>query len=274
MSGLERLSLNQITLERLSLRDAVQACARQGILWMGVWRHKLAEAGVGEGARMIADAGLRVSGLCRGGMFPAASASERQERIDDNRRAIDEASALGTDLLVLVCGPSPDRDIGEARRMVKSGIEAVVEHARAAGVRLGIEPLHPMFAGDRSVITTLGEANTLAAGFERETVGVVIDAFHVWWDPQLYQEIEKARGRVLAFHVSDWLTPLPDVLLGRGMMGDGVIELGRMRAAVDATGYEGPIEVEIFNRAIWDDDAERVLSTTRERFAGLFPPSA
>ncbi len=257
------LSLNQITTERLSLMEAIDACVRHSIAAIGVWRYKLAEAGIAQANARIREAGLRVSSLCRGGMFPAASAAERQARIDDNLRAIDDAAALGAEVLVLVCGPAPDRDLDGARAMVADGIAAIAGHARKAGVRLGVEPLHPMFAADRSVITTLAEANALA---ERFDIGVVIDAFHVWWDPELYAQIERARGRIVGFHLSDWLTPLPDVLLGRGMMGDGVIDLRRICAAVEAAGYAGPIEVEIFNRAIWDDDADRVLATICERF--------
>ena len=261
-----RLSLNQITSEKLSLKEAVEACVRHRIPFIGVWRHKLAEAGLMEGASMIRESGLRVSSLCRGGMFPAATAAERQLRIDDNRRAIDEASALGASVLVLVCGPAPDRNLEAARAMVADGIAALTDHARASGIRLGIEPLHPMFAAERSVITTLAEANVLAARFDPETVGIVIDAFHVWWDPQLYAQIARASGRIVGFHISDWLVPLPDVLLGRGMMGDGVIDLPRIRAAIDQAGYTGPIEVEIFNRAIWDTDPDRVLTAISERF--------
>jgi sugar phosphate isomerase/epimerase len=199
-------------------------------------------------------------------MFPAATAEERQARIDDNRRAIDEAATLGADVLVLVCGAAPDRDIDGARTMIAEGIAAVSDHAKERGVQLGIEPLHPMFAADRSAITRLGEANNLAAQFDADRVGVVIDVFHVWWDHEVYAEIERAKGRILGFHVSDWLVPLPDVLLGRGMMGDGVIELRRLRAAVEAAGYTGPIEVEIFNRKIWDTPGDEVLALMKERY--------
>ncbi len=257
---LTRLSLNQITTERLSLREAVSACQRHSIGHIGVWRHKLA------GTEMPRDSGVSVSSLCRGGRFPAATAAERQVRIDDNLRAIDEAVAIGAPVLVLVCGPAPDRDIDAARGMVADGIAAIQDHARACRVSLGIEPLHPMFAADRSVITSLSEANSLAAQLD---VGIVIDTFHVWWDPDLYPQIAQAAGRIVGFHVSDWLVPLPDVLLGRGMMGDGVIELRRIRRAVETAGYYGPVEVEIFNRTIWDSDADTVLTTMRERFEAL-----
>jgi sugar phosphate isomerase/epimerase len=265
-SHLARLSLNQMTTERWSVREAVEGCVRAGIAEIGLWRHKVAETGLHTSARLARDAGVRVSSLCRGGMFPAATAAERRERIDDNRRAIDEAAELGTNVLVLVCGPAPDRDIDAARRMVADGIAELVPYARERGVRLGIEPLHPMFAGDRSVIVTLRQANELAERFPPEQVGVVVDVYHVWWDPDVYAQIERAGGRILGFHVNDWLVPTPDLLLGRGMMGDGVIELRRLRMAVDAAGYSGPIEVEIFNQALWDTPGDAVLALMGERY--------
>src|SRR3712207_4944745 len=196
-TDLARLSLNQMTTERWSVRQAVEGCARAGIPGIGLWRHKVAETGLRESARLVRDAGLRVSSLCRGGMFPAATAAERRERIDDNRRAIDEAAELGTDVLVLVCGPAPDRDIDAARMMVEEGVAELVPYARERGVRLGIEPLHPMFAAERSVIVTLGQANSLAERFPVQQVGVVIDVYHVWWDPEVYRQIDRAGGRIL-----------------------------------------------------------------------------
>lgn len=261
-----RLSLNQATTQRWSLREAVEGCARAGIPWISVWRDKLAETGLEEAARLVRDAGLRVSSLCRGGFFPAATAAERQARIDDNRRAVDEAAALGAEVLVLVCGPAPNKDLVAARAMVRDGIAALLPYAEQRGVKLGIEPLHPMFAGDRSVIVTLGEATALAEQLASPWLGVVADVYHIWWDPELYAQIERAGERIVGFHVNDWLVPLPDPLLGRGMMGDGVIELRRIRAAVEAAGYSGPIEVEIFNRAIWDTPGDAVLATLCERY--------
>ncbi len=248
---IDRLSFNQITSKHATLRESIDACVRHGVKWIAPWRDRVQEAGVDESARMLRDAGLSVSSLCRGGFFPAATLTERQERIDDNHRAIDEAAAIGASVVVLVCGPAPDRDIDSARLMVADGIAAILEHARGANVRLGIEPLHPMFAADRSVIVTLAESLDLAAMFDREVAGVVIDVFHVWWDPELYGQIKRAAGRILGFHVSDWAVPLPGIVTGRSMMGDGVIELRRIRKAVDATGYRGPIEVEIMNEKLW-----------------------
>ncbi|NGP45177.1 sugar phosphate isomerase/epimerase [Bacillaceae bacterium SIJ1] len=264
--SLDRLSLNQITTDRWSLQEAVDGCVRAEIPWISVWRHKIAEVGLKESKRIIADSGLHVSSICRGGMFPAATASEREERIDDNRRAIEEAAELGTDVLVLVCGPAPDRDIAGARQMVADGIEQLIPFAESHGVKLGIEPLHPMYAADRSVINTLQQANDMAEVYEAHQVGVVVDVFHVWWDPYVYQEIQRASGHILGFHVSDWIVPVPDLFKGRGMMGDGVIELRKLRNAVEAAGYQGPIEVEIINQAIWDQPGDDVLALMKERY--------
>lgn len=266
LTDISRLSLNQATTERWSLREAVEGCARAGIPYIGLWRHKIAETGLEESARIVRDAGMRVSSVCRGGMFPAATAAERQQRLDDNRRAIDEAAALGADVLVLVCGPAPDRDIAAARAMVADGIAAIAPYAAERGVTLGIEPLHPMFAADRSVVTTLAQALDMAEQINTPYVGVVIDVYHVWWDPDVYRQIARAAGRIAGFHVNDWIVPLPDPLMGRGMMGDGVIEIRKLRAAVDAAGYSGPIEVEIFNEALRARPGDEVLALMKERF--------
>jgi sugar phosphate isomerase/epimerase len=267
--ALARLSLNQATVDGWTLREAVDGCARHGIGWIGPWRHRVAELGTAASARLIRDAGLRVSSLCRGGWFPAASAEERRARLDDNRRAVEEAAELGTDVLVLVCGPAPDRDLAAAREMVAEGVAATLEHAAACSVRLAVEPLHPMFAGDRSVIVTLAQALDLAERFPADRCGVVVDAYHVWWDPEVEAQVARAAGRILGYHVSDWLVPTPDLLLGRGMMGDGVIELRRLRGLVEAAGYAGPIEVEIFNRALWDSPGDEVLARVTERYLAL-----
>jgi len=214
---------------------------------------------------MLGDSGIKVSSYCRGGFFPALE-HEVAARNDDNRRAVDEAAELGSDVLVLVCGPSIDKDIETARNKVIEGIAALVPHARAAEVKLGIEPLHPMFAGDRSVVVTLGQANDIASHFPSDVVGVIVDVYHVWWDPCLYREIDRASGRILGFHVSDWTVPTEEFLAGRGLMGDGVIELRRIRAAVEAAGYTGPIEVEILNRHLWSRSGDEVLSAVLSRF--------
>jgi sugar phosphate isomerase/epimerase len=264
-AGLDRLSLNQMTLDQWGLEEVIDGCVRAGVEWIGPWRHKVQEVGLKEAARMVADSGLKVSSYCRGGFFPVFE-HEIAARRDDNRRAIDEAAALGTDVLVLVCGASVDKDIESARRMVVEGIAELVPHARDAGVRLGIEPLHPMFAGDRSVVVTLGQANDMASNFSSADVGVIVDVYHVWWDPSLYDEIQRATGRILGYHVSDWMVPTEEFLAGRGLMGDGVIELRKIRGAVEAAGYAGPIEVEVLSRELWRRSGAEVLSAVVSRF--------
>jgi sugar phosphate isomerase/epimerase len=265
LADLSRVSLNQITADRLSLEEAVEVCAAAGVPWIGVWRHKL-DGGAERAGRLIAEAGLRVSSLCRGGFFPAPDAAGRREREADNRRAVNEAAALGTDVLVLVCGPAPGGDLRAARRAVLEGVERLLPHAAEAGVRLGIEPLHPMMIAERSVVVTLAQALDLAERFDPAAVGVVIDAYHVWWDPELERQVDRSAGRILGYHVSDWLSPTPDVLAGRGMMGDGVIDLPRIRALVEAAGYDGPIEVEVINPAMAEFATAELMSTVIERF--------
>lgn len=259
LRDLARFSLNQITTDQLTLAEAVDGCERFGIPWIAPWRHKIDEVGLDKAARMMRDAGLNVSSLCRGGFFPGAE-HERGARLDDNRRALDEAAELGANLLVLVCGGAPDRDLARARAMVRDGIAALAPLAEDAGVRLGIEPLHPMFAAERSVVVTLGQATDLASEFDPGVVGVILDVYHVWWDPNLYEEIERAGERIFGYHVSDWTVPTSEVLAGRGLMGRGVIELRRIREAVEGAGYSGPIEVEILNRSLWAKPGDELLA--------------
>jgi sugar phosphate isomerase/epimerase len=257
-----RLSFNQITADHLSLEQAVEACAHFGIGWFGPWRQKLRPGA----AEHIRGAGLRVSSLCRGGFFPSADPAAGAEREQDNRTAVEQAAELGTDVLVLVCGPASDRDLERARAQVLEGIERLLPHAVEHGVRLGIEPLHPMMIAERSVIVTLAQALEMAERFDAAAVGVVIDAYHVWWDPELEGQVERAAGRILGYHVSDWLSPTPDLLAGRGMMGDGVIDLPRIGTLVNAAGYDGPVEVEVINPALARLETGELMTTVRERF--------
>jgi sugar phosphate isomerase/epimerase len=264
---LSRLSLNQATIQNWDMRQTIDGCARAGIGWIGLWRDKLAAMGTTATARHLSAAGVRPSSLCRGGFFAAASQAERQTRIDDNRRAIAEAAEVGAPVLVLVSGPPVDRDLDLARRQVEEGIRTLLPYAAERNVQLAIEPLHPMFAGDRSVVVTLAQANDMAARIDSPSVGVAVDVYHVWWDPQVYPEIARAGKRIVGFHVSDWLAPPPDHLLGRGVMGDGLIELRRLREEVDAAGYTGPIEVEIFNQRVWDLPGKDVLALIKKRYS-------
>ena len=261
-ADLSRLSLNQASLPAWDVAQAIDGCAREGIGWIGLWRDRVAEAGLGHAAALVRDAGIGVSSLCRGGWFLQGPADRRR---DDNLRAIDETHQLGAGCLVLVCGPAPDRDLIGARRAVAEAVADLEPHAAAAGVRLAVEPLHPMFCADRSLIVTLDQARSVVVG-AGESAGVVVDAYHVWWDPDLEGSIRRAAGRVLGFHVSDWLVPTPDLLYGRGLMGEGVIDLAQIRRQVDATGYRGPIEVEIFNRELFARDPGEALREIARRY--------
>jgi sugar phosphate isomerase/epimerase len=274
-SDTSRLSLNQYTTFNWTVKEALEGCASAGLRWIGLWRDKVAVQGLEQSAKLVKESGLKVSSLCRGGMFPAASETERKRRIEDNLRAIDECVTLGTDTLVLVCGGLHSKDLAGARQMVFEGLAAIIPYAQKQGIRLGIEPLHPMYAADRNVIVTLGQANDLALKLNQQfpqfdrPVGVVIDVFHVWWDPNVYVEISRAHGHIFGFHICDWITPLPDVLKARGMMGDGWIEIRRLREAVEAAGYTGPIECEIFNQAIWDKPGSGTLELMKARYLEL-----
>jgi len=270
--GLDRLSLNQATVKHLGLREAVALCVRHDIPAIGLWRDRVAETGLAEAAAAVRAAGLQVSSLCRGGFFTRAGPDGRRAARADNLAAIAEAAELGTDTLVLVCGGlvPGQRDLGLARRMVADAIGKLVPDAQRLGVRLGIEALHPMFCADRCVISSLGEAVDLALRFPADAVGVVVDTYHVWWDARLAGEIARAGRRIVSYQVCDWVLPLPqDTLLGRGHLGDGVIDFAPISASVAAAGYDGYVEVEIFNAEIWDAPPDRTAATVRERFAAV-----
>lgn len=264
-----RLSLNQATTRRLSLPEAVSCCARAGVLGIGLWRDRVDEVGAGQAATLVREAGLTVTSLCRGGFLTAATAAGRAAAIDDNRRAIEQAAVLGAPVLALVCGglPPGSRDLAGARAMVSDGIADLVADAAAHKVRLAIEPLHPMFCADRSVVSTLGQALDLAEPFSPDQVGVMVDAYHVWWDPDLEAAIHRAGVRIAGFQLSDWVLPLPaDVLLGRGHVGTGCIDFRGLDAAVRAAGYAGWTEVEIFNEDVWAAPAAQIIATVVESY--------
>ncbi|HEY1327889.1 MAG TPA: sugar phosphate isomerase/epimerase family protein [Casimicrobiaceae bacterium] len=276
------LSINTATVRaQWRLPQIIDALVRHGIRGISPWRDQVADAGLKESAQRIRDAGLTVTGLCRGGMFPAADRQGRRAALDDNRRAVDEAVTLGARCLVLVVGGLPkdregrvvSKDLAGAREMVRDGIGELLDYARGAGMPLAIEPLHPMYAADRACVNTLAQANDLCdelAPSGRDGLGVAVDVYHVWWDPHLSREIARAgeRDRLFAYHICDWLVPTNDLLNDRGMMGDGVIDLPVIRRWMEDAGYRGFHEVEIFSAANWwRRDGDEVLLTCRRRHA-------
>jgi sugar phosphate isomerase/epimerase len=271
---LARLSLNSITLKSLSLSQLVVACERRDVPALAPWRQLLPDNDVRSAAKALHRAGLTVSSLCRGGMFTAADDHGRKLAIADNRRAIEQAHALNARCLVIVVGPVVGTDLAGSRAMVRDGLGAVLADAQSAGVRLAIEPLHPMLAADRSVVCRLDEALDLceeltptAVTGTRDQLGVIVDAYHVWWDAGLEAAIARAGSRIAGVHVSDWVSPLTGELAsGRGMMGDGVIDLPQLVGWCDLVGYTGPVEVEILSDHWWSLPADRVLDTVIDRF--------
>jgi sugar phosphate isomerase/epimerase len=275
LSGDHRwLSLNTATVRKQgSLLDIIDACARNGIRAIDPWRDQVAAIGLDRAVRAVKDAQIELSGYCRGGMFPADPAHRSQAR-DDNRRAVDEATALGASCLVLVVGglpqysrpgSAPSKDIWGAQAQVEDGIAELLAYARTAKMPLAIEPLHPMFAADRACVNTTRQALDLCDRLDPArtgALGVAIDVYHVWWDFELMPQIERAgHDRLLAFHVCDWLVPTTDMLNDRGMMGDGVIDIPRIRAAVEAQKFAGYVEVEIFSNRWWAMPVDDVIAT-------------
>jgi len=266
------ISLNLATTRQVwGFAEAVDGCLRAGITAISPWRDQIAAIGLNEAAHIVKANNIQVTGVCRGGMFPAETAAGRQIQIDDNLRAIDEAAALNADCLVLVVGglPGSSKDIVGARQMVSDGIAAMLPHANASGVKIAIEPLHPMYAADRACVNTIDQALDICENLG-ETVGVAIDVYHVWWDPYLARAIARAgrMNRIFAHHICDWLVPTKDMLLDRGMMGDGVIDLKGIRKMIEDAGFHGPQEVEIFSQDNWwKRPGDEVLQVIKDRVA-------
>ncbi|MFB7735198.1 sugar phosphate isomerase/epimerase family protein [Streptomyces sp. NPDC056112] len=270
-TGLERFSINQMTVKQLSLPELVDSCLELGVPGVGLWREPVRAYGVEAAARLVRDAGLTVTTLCRGGFLTAIDPVERAEALGDNHAAIDEAAALGTDTLVLVSGglPAGSRDLRGARERIADALAVLGPYAAERGVRLAIEPLHPMYAADRCVVSTLAQALDLAERFPADQVGVTVDTYHIWWDDTAPEQIARAGagGRIHTFQLADWTTPLPEgVLNGRGQIGDGSIDMREWKRYVEAAGYTGAIEVELFNDGLWARDGREVLAETADRF--------
>lgn len=267
-SDLSRLCIHTATTRPWGIEEAVGRYAAAGVAGITVWRTAFAQrtpAAVGALAR---DHGLSVVSLCRGGFFPAASAAERSGAIDENRRCIDEAAEVGAPHVVLVCGSVPGQPLSESRRQITDGIAAVLAHASAAKVRLALEPLHPMYAADRSAVSTVGQARAICGELASPWLGIALDVYHTWWDERLEDEIRACGrdGTLFAFHISDWRTPTVDLLEDRGLMGEGCIPIRQIRGWVEAAGFRGFNEVEIFSRRLWAGDQARFLEDIKAAY--------
>jgi sugar phosphate isomerase/epimerase len=261
ITDLSRLCIHTITTKPWSIEEAARNFSGAGVKGITVWRDALDGRDIGQTGEMLRDAGLTIVSLCRGGFFPAVEKTKRQTAIDDNKKAIDEAAALGTTLVVLVCGAEPRQSLTDSRKQIREGIETLLPYAEAAGVRLAIEPLHPMYADTRSAVNTMAQANDLAEEIRSPWVGVAVDVYHLWWDPALESEIKRCgrEGNLMAFHVCDWNVPTTDFLLDRGLMGEGCIPVPTIRGWVEDAGFNGFHEVEIFSNKFWQEDQSDFL---------------
>ncbi|HKO92361.1 MAG TPA: sugar phosphate isomerase/epimerase family protein [Polyangiaceae bacterium] len=270
LRDLARLCVHTITTQPWSLDEAADAYARAGVQGITVWRDALAGRDVARSGELLRSRGLTIVSLCRGGFFPYADRAGQLQAHEDNRLAIDQAAALGAPLVVLVCGALPGQSLARSRDQIREGIEALLPHAEANQIRLAIEPLHPMYADSRSAINTLSQANDLALAIGSDYVGVAVDVYHLWWDPALHGEIQRVgrAGKLFAYHVCDWKAPTEDLLLDRGLPGEGIIPLRQIRGWVEAAGFRGFHEVEIFSRLHWATDQaaflERIVQSYRD----------
>jgi len=265
---LSRLCLHTMTTRPWGLEEAVRRYAAAGVAGVTIWRSDFAGLGPSAAGELVRAHGLSVVSLCRGGFFPAASAGDRARAIDENRRCVDEAAALGAPHVVLVCGSAPGVGLAAAREQIAEGIPAVLPHAAAAKVKLAIEPLHPMYAADRSAVTTVGQARAICRRLRSPWLGVAVDVYHTWWDEALEREIAGLgrEGELLAFHISDWKIPTTDLLEDRGIMGEGCIPLRQIRGWVREAGFAGFDEVEIFSRRLWAGDQARYLEAIKAAY--------
>lgn len=265
---LSRLCIHTITTKPWPLEAAIPRYAKAGVKGITVWRQALEGRNIQESGQAIRDAGMSVVSLCRGGFFPGATSSQRSQAIDENKRCIDEAQALGAPLIVLVCGAVPGQELNMSRQQIAEGIQAIVPHAAAAGIKLAIEPLHPMYADDRSAINTMGQAREVCTRLNSPWVGIALDVYHVWWDDRLEDEIAAAgrENRIFAFHVCDWRTPTTDLLNDRGLMGEGCIPIRKIRKWVERAGFTGFNEVEIFSNRLWSMSQDEFLGKIVESY--------
>jgi sugar phosphate isomerase/epimerase len=268
LQDFSRLCIHTITTKPWELETAAARYAAAGVKGITVWRQALEGRDPAAAGRLLREHGLSIVSLCRGGFFPSAQAAGRQKAIDDNKRIVDEAHALSAPLIVLVCGAVPGQPLEESRRQIADGIAAVLPHAAAAGVRLAIEPLHPMYADDRSAVNTMAQAADICARLKSPWVGIALDVYHVWWDPDLEREIARAgrENTLFAFHICDWKTPTTDLLNDRGLMGEGCIPIRTIRGWVEQAGFTGFNEVEIFSNRYWSQDQDAYLHAIQQAY--------
>jgi sugar phosphate isomerase/epimerase len=271
LTDLSRCCVHTITTKPWSLDESSAHFAAAGVKGITIWRDAVGatgEAAFRKAGELVRSRGLDIVSLCRGGFFPYRDEAGRQKALDENRRAIDEAAALGAPMVVLVCGAVPGQPLAKSRDQIRAGIEAVLPHAQANNVKLAIEPLHPMYADDRSAISTLGQANDMAEAIRSPYVGIAVDVYHLWWDPDLEREIKRcgAAGNLLAYHVCDWKTPTEDLLNDRGLPGEGCIDLRQIRGWVESTGFSGFCEVEVFSKKHWATDQGEFLGKITRSF--------
>jgi sugar phosphate isomerase/epimerase len=261
LTDLSQLCIHTITTKPWTIEQAAKEYSARGIKGITVWRDALEGRDVKQTGQILRDNGLQIVSLCRGGFFPATQLSARKKAIDDNKKAIEEAAQLGAPLVVLVCGADPNQSLEDSRKQITEGISEIIPYASTAGVKLAIEPLHPMYADTRSAINTLAQANDIAEYLNSRWVGIAVDVYHLWWDPMLEQEIKRCgeHHHLLAFHICDWKSPTTDLLLDRGIMGEGCIPIKKIRSWVEATGFNGFYEVEIFSNQYWSGDQSEYL---------------
>jgi len=268
LTELSQLCIHTITTKPWDIGKAAKHFSTEGIGGITVWRDALNGKDIQQTGRMLRDLNLKIVSLCRGGFFPHTGHTERRVAIDDNKKAIDEAAELGAPLIVLVCGAHPGQSLEESRKQIAEGIEAIIPYAKDANIKLAIEPLHPMYADTRSAINTLGQANDMAEHLNSPIVGVAIDVYHLWWDPALKYEIARcgSNNHIFAFHICDWKTPTSDLLLDRGLMGEGCINIKEIRGWVEEAGFDGFHEVEIFSKKYWEEDQSVFLHKIKQAY--------
>ena len=268
LTDFSRLCVHTITTKGWDLEEAVDHYAQAGVSGITVWRQWLEGRDPSKAGESIRATGLKIVSLCRGGFYPAVEEKSRLDAIEDNKRAIEDAAALGAPLVVLVCGAVPGQSLVESRKQITDGIAATLPLAESLGVKLAIEPLHPMYADDRSAINSLASANDVCDGLNHPLVGIADDVYHLWWDPNLEEQTKRTgeADRLFAFHVCDWMTPTTDLLNDRGLMGEGCIDLRGIRGMVEDSGFKGMIEVEVFSNRWWEKPPQEFLHAIKQSY--------